>query len=210
MSDWLLYSIGFSAQILFSGRLLVQWILSEKNRRIITPSLFWKLSLFASFLLFVYGYLRDDFAIMLGQSLTYYIYIRNLQFQGEWQKAPKLLQIFLLVFPALIVIFAYNNGAYDLNNLFHNENIPLWLLILGIVSQVIFTFRFVYQWLVSEKTKTSQLPVGFWLLSVIGASLILTYAIFRKDPVLFVGHIAGLAIYIRNIFIWKKQINYEG
>jgi len=210
MSDWLLYSIGFSAQILFSGRLLVQWILSEKNRRIITPSLFWKLSLFASFLLFVYGYLRDDFAIMLGQSLTYYIYIRNLQLQGEWQKAPKLLQIFLLVFPALIVIFAYNNGAYDLNNLFHNENIPLWLLILGIVSQVIFTFRFVYQWLVSEKTKTSQLPVGFWLLSVIGASLILTYAIFRKDPVLFVGHIAGLAIYIRNIFIWKKQINYEG
>src|SRR5690554_7950262 len=159
MSDWLLYSIGFSAQILFSGRLLVQWILSEKNRRIVTPSLLWKLSLFASCLLFVYGYLRDDFAIMLGQSLTYYIYIRNLQLQGEWQKAPKLLQIFLLVFPALIVIFAYNNGAYDLNNLFHNENIPLWLLILGIVSQVIFTFRFVYQWLVSEKTKTSQLPV---------------------------------------------------
>lgn len=210
MSDWLLYSIGFSAQILFSGRLLVQWILSEKNRRIITPSLFWKLSLFASFLLFVYGYLRDDFAIMLGQSLTYYIYIRNLQLQGEWQKAPKLLQIFLLVFPALIVIFAYNNGEYDLNKLFHNENIPLWLLILGIVSQVIFTFRFIYQWLVSEKTKTSQLPVGFWLLSVIGASLILTYAIFRKDPVLFVGHIAGLAIYIRNIFIWKKQVNNEG
>jgi lipid-A-disaccharide synthase-like uncharacterized protein len=210
MSDWLLYSIGFSAQILFSGRLLVQWILSEKNRRIITPSLFWKLSLFASFLLFVYGYLRDDFAIMLGQSLTYYIYIRNLQLQGEWQKAPKLLQIFLLVFPILIVIFAYNNGEYDLNKLFHNENIPLWLLILGIVSQVIFTFRFIYQWLVSEKTKTSQLPVGFWLLSVIGASLILTYAIFRKDPVLFVGHIAGLAIYIRNIFIWKKQVNNEG
>jgi|SRR5690554_4848914 len=208
MSDWLLYGIGFSAQILFSGRLLVQWILSEKHKRIITPSLFWKLSLFASFLLFVYGYLRDDFAIMLGQSLTYYIYIRNLQLQGEWQRAPKLLRIFLLVFPVFIVIFAYNNGTYDIDKLFHNENIPLWLLILGIVSQVLFTFRFVYQWLVSEKTKTSQLPVGFWRLSVNGASLILTYAIFRQDPVLFVGHIAGLVIYIRNIFIWKKQVNY--
>lgn len=210
MSDWLLYGIGFSAQILFSGRLLVQWILSEKNRRIITPSLFWKLSLFASFLLFVYGYLRDDFAIMLGQSLTYYIYIRNLQLQGEWQKAPKLLQVFFLVFPILIVIFAYNNGQYDLDKLFSNDNIPLWLLILGIVSQIVFTLRFVYQWLVSEKAKTSQLPVGFWRMSVAGASLILTYAIFRQDPVLFVGHIAGLAIYIRNIFIWKKQINNAG
>ncbi|MGO3181793.1 MAG: lipid-A-disaccharide synthase N-terminal domain-containing protein [Aequorivita sp.] len=209
MSDWIVYGIGFLAQILFSGRLLVQWILSEKSKRIITPSAFWKLSLLASFLLFVYGYLRDDFAIMLGQALTYYIYIRNLQLQGEWQKSPKWIQIFLLVFPIFIVIYAYNNGEYDINQLFNNENIPLWLLVLGIVSQVIFTLRFIYQWFISEKTKTSQLPVGFWRMSVVGASLILTYAIFRQDPVLFVGHIAGLVIYVRNIFIWKKQLTYE-
>ncbi len=207
MSNWLIYGIGFLAQILFSGRLLVQWILSEKNRRVVTPSLFWKLSLLASFLLFVYGYLRDDFAIMLGQSLTYFIYIRNLQLQGEWQKSPKWFQVFLLVFPVFIVIYSYNNGEYDLQQLFNNEDIPFWLLLLGIFSQILFTFRFVYQWIYSEKTKTSQLPVGFWRMSVLGASLILTYAIFRKDPVLFVGHIAGLIIYIRNIFIWKKQAN---
>jgi len=73
----------------------------------------------------------------------------------------------------------------------------------------LFTLRFLYQWLVSEKTRKSQLPVGFWRMSVIGASLILIYAIFRKDPVLFVGHIAGLAIYVRNIFIWKKQVDNE-
>jgi lipid-A-disaccharide synthase-like uncharacterized protein len=205
MSNWLIYGIGFLAQILFSGRLLVQWIISEKNKRIITPSLFWKLSLLASFLLFVYGHLRDDFAIMLGQSLTYFIYIRNLQLQGEWQKSPKLFRWFLIVFPVFIVIYAYNNGEYDLQQLFHNENIPFWLLMLGIVSQLIFTLRFVYQWIYSERTKNSQLPVGFWRMSVVGASLILTYAIFREDPVLFVGHIAGLVIYIRNIFIWKKD-----
>ncbi len=209
MSNWAIYAIGFLAQILFSGRLLVQWILSEKNKRVVTPSIFWKLSLFASFLLFVYGYLRDDFAIMLGQALTYYIYIRNLQLQGQWQRSPKILQVFLLIFPILLVIYAYNNGEYDIEHLFRNEAIPLWLLILGIVSQLIFTLRFIYQWMYSEKTKTSQLPVGFWRMSVIGASLILTYAIFRKDPVLFVGHIAGLIIYIRNIVIWKKQINGE-
>jgi len=207
MSNWLIYGIGFLAQILFSGRLIVQWILSEKNNRIITPSLFWKFSLLASFLLFVYGYLRDDFAIMLGQSLTYFIYIRNLQMQGEWQKSPRLMQWFLLLFPVLIVIYSYNNGQYDLQQLFQNENIPFWLLMLGIFSQLLFTFRFIYQWIFSEKTKTSQLPVGFWRLSLAGSSLILAYAIFRQDPVLFVGHIAGLTIYIRNIFIWKKQVN---
>jgi len=207
MSSWLIYGIGFLAQFLFSGRLFVQWILSEKNKRIVTPSLFWKLSLLASFLLFVYGYLRDDFAIMLGQSLTYFIYIRNLQLQGEWQKSPLSLRLFLLIFPIIIVIYGYNNGEYDLYQLLHNENIPFWLLILGIISQVLFTLRFVYQWLYSEKNKISELPVGFWRMSVLGASLILTYAIFREDPVLFVGHIAGLIIYVRNIIIWKKQHN---
>lgn len=207
MSDWLIYSIGFLAQLLFSGRLILQWMLSEKNKRVITPSIFWKLSLIASFLLFVYGYARNDFAIMLGQTLTYYIYIRNLQLQGEWQKSPKWFQLFLFVFPVFVVIYSYNNGEYDLEQLFSTANISTWLLILGIVSQIVFTLRFVYQWMYSEKTKTSQLPVGFWRMSVLGASLILTYAILRKDPVLFVGHIAGLVIYVRNIFIWKKQVN---
>ena len=208
MSDWVIYAIGFSAQLLFSGRLLLQWILSEKNNKVVTPSLFWKLSLLASFLLFVYGYLRDDFAIMLGQSLTYYIYIRNLQLQGQWQKSPKPLQWLLLVFPVIIVIYGYNNGQYDIVMLFENKAIPTWLLTLGIIAQLTFTLRFVYQWITSEKNKSSQLPIGFWRMSVVGAGLILSYAIIREDPVLFIGHCAGLVIYIRNIFIWKKQ-HYE-
>lgn len=205
MNDLLITGIGFLAQALFSGRLIVQWFLSEKNQRIITPSLFWKLSLLASFLLFVYGYLRDDFAIMLGQTLTYFIYIRNLQLQGEWQKSPLWFRIFLLIFPVLIVIYGYNNGEYDLDQLFNNADIPTWLIWLGSIAQVIFTFRFVYQWLVSERTKTSQLPIGFWRLSVLGASLILIYAIFRQDVVLMVGHGSGLVVYIRNIMIGKKE-----
>ncbi len=208
MSDWVIYAIGFTAQLLFSGRLLLQWILSEKNNKVVTPSLFWKLSLLASFLLFVYGYLRDDFAIMLGQSLTYYIYIRNLQLQGQWQKSPIPLQWLLLVFPVIIVIYGYNNGQYDIAMLFENKAIPTWLLTLGVIAQLTFTLRFVYQWITSEKNKSSQLPIGFWRMSVVGAALILSYAIIREDPVLFIGHCAGLVIYIRNIFIWKKQ-HYE-
>lgn len=206
MSAWLIYTIGFLAQILFSSRLIVQWFLSERSGRIITPSIFWKLSLLASFLLFVYGYFRQDLAIMLGQALTYFIYIRNLELQGEWGKSPRAIQYFLLLFPLIIILYGYNNGKYDLSLLLYNEAIPRWLMILGIVSQVLFTFRFVYQWLYSERNKVSDLPVGFWRISAAGASLILVYAIFRKDPVLFLGHIAGLTIYLRNIFIYKKSL----
>lgn len=205
MSNWLIYAIGFLAQILFSGRLFIQWFLSEKNKKIVTPSLFWKLSLLASFLLFVYGYLRNDFAIMLGQTLTYFIYVRNLHLQGQWQKSPLWFRTFLLIFPILIVIYGYNNGKFDLYNLLNNQAIPQWLLILGVIAQIIFTLRFVYQWLYSEREKISQLPIGFWRLSVLGAALIIIYAIYREDPVLLLGHGVGLIIYIRNIFIGKNE-----
>lgn len=204
MKDWIIYSIGFLAQILFSSRLIIQWITSEKQRKVITPTTFWTLSLIASFLLFIYGYLRLDFAIMLGQSLTYFIYIRNLQLQGQWQKFPKIIQYLLFIAPILIVIFYYNNNKIDIELLFKNEAIPTWLLILGIVAQVVFTLRFVYQWIHSERNKESTLPMGFWVLSLVGAGLILTYAIIREDPVLFVGHLFGLVIYARNAYLIRQ------
>lgn len=204
MNEYLVYAIGFLAQLLFSSRLIVQWLKSEKDRVVSTPTIFWTLSLVASFLLFIYGYLRDDFAIMLGQGLTYFIYIRNLQLQGEWKRYPKFIQYFLIIVPVLVGIFYFNNKAIDVELLFQNELIPFWLLILGIVSQVIFTLRFVYQWIYSEYKNKSNLPMGFWIMSVIGSAFILIYAYFRADPVLLVGHSLGLFIYLRNIVILKK------
>lgn len=207
MSDWIVYSIGFAAQILFSSRLLIQWLQSEKVKKVVTPLLFWQLSLLASFLLFVYGWFRDDFAIMLGQVLTYFIYIRNLQIQGFWKKMPKAFRIFLYVFPVIIVIYSYNNNQFDLQRVLKNENIPVWLIILGVVAQIIFTLRFIYQWLYSEKHRSSELPFGFWLLSLTGSVMILIYAILRKDPVLLTGHLFGSFVYIRNLLILKKSKN---
>ena len=205
MSNWIIYTIGFIAQILFSSRLVIQWVTSEKQRKVITPTLFWTLSLIASFLLFVYGYLRDDFAIMLGQTLTYFIYIRNLQLQNQWQKLHWSIRLFLYSVPVLIAIYYFNNNVIDVDLLFKNEAIPPWLLWLGIISQIVFTLRFVYQWLYSEYKKTSLLPLGFWLLSLVGSILILIYAINRKDPVLFIGHLLGSIIYIRNLILLHKQ-----
>jgi len=205
MSDWIIYAIGFLAQILFSARSILQWVVSEKSKKVLTPILFWKLSLVASFLLFVYGYLRKDFAIMLGQMLTYFIYIRNMHLQNQWLKFPPLLRYFLYVFPFIILYIGYNNQVYDRVLLFQNEDIPMWLLSLGIVAQVVFTLRFVYQWFYSERRKKSFLPMGFWLLSLTGSLLILTYAIIRKDPVLLAGHMLGIFLYSRNILILRKQ-----
>lgn len=205
MSNWLIFGIGFLAQGLFSLRLIIQWIVSERHKKVLTPPLFWKISLLAAFLLFIYGYLRNDFAIMLGQGLTYFIYIRNIQLQRQWQKAPKFLIWFLWLFPLLISVYFFNNNTIDLKLLFSREEMPFWLLILGIISQLIFNFRFVYQWIYSEKRKESSLPLGFWMLSLIGSAMILVYAVFRLDPVLFIGQLAGSIIYFRNIYLIQKD-----
>ncbi len=93
-----------------------------------------------------------------------------------------------------------------LEKLFHNDEIPFWLLILGSFAQLIFTLRFVYQWVYSEKKKISSLPMGFWFLSLVGSSLILVYGALRLDPVLLVGHGIGVVMYIRNMFILKNEI----
>lgn len=198
-------TIGFTAQLLFSARSILQWFISEKNKKVLTPVLFWQLSLVGSLLLFIYGYLRDDFAIMLGQSLTYFIYIRNIQLQKQWNLFPKLLRWLLYGFPAIILFIGYNNSIYDKELLFSNEDIPLWLLILGVTAQVIFTLRFVYQWFYSERRKESSLPLGFWILSLTGSTLILIYAVLRKDIVLLSGHLLGIIMYSRNIVLLKKQ-----
>jgi lipid-A-disaccharide synthase-like uncharacterized protein len=128
-----------------------------------------------------------------------------MQLQNQWKKFAKPLRIFIYIFPLLILLYGYNNGIYDRQKLFHNENIPSWLFILGIVSQILFTFRFIYQWLYSEKRKESHLPLGFWMISLSGSFLILVYAIFRKDPVLFAGQLTGFIVYFRNIVIIKKN-----
>ncbi|MDG2053013.1 MAG: lipid-A-disaccharide synthase N-terminal domain-containing protein [Flavobacteriaceae bacterium] len=205
MNDYFVYTIGLIAQILFSIRLLVQWISSEKEKKVVAPTLFWSISLIASLLLFIYGYLRNDFAIMLGQFIMYYIYIRNLQLQYQWRKIQKGIRIFFICFPITIFLITSLQGAYDITQLFNKDHISSCLLVLGIVSQLVFTFRFIYQWIYSERIKTSVLPAGFWIISLLGAILILIYAIFRKDPILFMGQIFGLLVYIRNLMILKRH-----
>ena len=74
----------------------------------------------------------------------------------------------------------------------------LWLII-GFAGQAVFTGRFVLQWLYSEFKRRSVIPVGFWYLSMLGSALLLTYAIYRQDPVFIIGQRFGFLVYLRNL-----------
>lgn len=83
--------------------------------------------------------------------------------------------------------------------------INIWV-ILGFIGQFMFGSRFIVQWIVSEKRGESFIPEMFWYLSMAGSSILLIYAIYRRDPVFIMGQSFGLFIYVRNIMlIYKKK-----
>ncbi len=200
-ADFLIFGIGFLSQVLFFARTIVQWIKSEKARKILSPVLFWQISLMASIIMLIYGILREDPAIIFGQFIVYFIYIRNLQLQKAWKKIPAYFRIISLILPFACLLWIFISGENGFGEVLKNNEIAPWLLVFGIGAQLIFTFRFIYQWIVSEKKKISELPPGFWFISLTGSLMIFTYAIFRKDPVLFLGHLGSMTMYIRNLML---------
>lgn len=205
MDSLWIYGVGFVAQGLFFARFLVQWVMSERAGRVLSPAIFWQLSLFASFLLFVYGWLRDDFSILLGQLFAYYIYVWNLRVQNRWQQFPRVMRGLFLVLPVVATAWLIADWPNTCARLFHNAEVPFGLLLWGSAGQTIFALRFIYQWLYSRRVSESVLPAGFWIISLVGASIIVSYALYRLDPVLLIGQASGLIVYTRNLIIWYKS-----
>ncbi len=71
---------------------------------------------------------------------------------------------------------------------------------LGLCGQALFSARFLVQWLASEKAGRSVIPVSFWYFSIGGATVLLSYAIYRADPVFILGQSMGFFIYTRNLY----------
>lgn len=196
-----IYAIGFLAQIFFSARTLFQWIKSEKARTVVSPASYWILSVAGSYLFFIYGWFRDDFSILLGQFISYYIYLWNLGWKGLWQKFNILLKTVLIGTPVIASVFVLKDNSDFLSRFIFNEEVPPALLLFGSAGQIIFTFRFIYQWIYSVRRKQSVLPLGFWIISLAGSSVIVAYGIFRADPVLILGQSFGIVAYLRNLII---------
>lgn len=205
MNSLLITAIVFLAQVFFSARILVQWIMSERAKRVLSPSLFWIFSLIGSYLLCIYGWLRDDFSIVFGQFISYYVYLWNLYAKGIWQKIPMLLKTVLVCTPLVVIGFVTTNVEGYIQRFIHNDDVPMWLLVFGSAGQFIFTMRFVYQWYYSHKLGVSKLPALFWILSLVGSLTIVSYGIIRHDIVLIVGQSFGIFAYIRNLCLLSRQ-----
>ncbi len=78
-----------------------------------------------------------------------------------------------------------------------------WVM-LGLVGQALFTARFVVQWIASERTGRSIVPVWFWYFSLIGGAVSLVYAVGIGSLPFALGQITGLFVYARNLHLIRK------
>ena len=95
------------------------------------------------------------------------------------------------------------------NFLFRIFNITSWSsmiwIAIGLGGQIVFSCRFIVQWIISERRRESVIPTIFWWISLIGAVCLFTYFVWRQDVVGVLGQSSGLVIYARNLRLIKKQ-----
>jgi lipid-A-disaccharide synthase-like uncharacterized protein len=79
-----------------------------------------------------------------------------------------------------------------------------WLAF-GLVAQLLFTARFLVQWISSERAGNSVVPMSFWFFSMGGGLMTLVYGIVKREPVIILGQGLATLIYIRNIMLIIKN-----
>lgn len=84
-----------------------------------------------------------------------------------------------------------------------------WLAF-GIVAQLLFTARFLVQWLASEREGKSVMPLAFWYFSIAGGLMTLIYGIVRREPIIIMGQALALVIYARNLMLIFKARRRRG
>ena len=77
---------------------------------------------------------------------------------------------------------------------------PVWATI-AFTGQVVFAGRFILQWIVSEYKKKSHVPTAFWIISVVGSLILLSYSIHIKNPIFILGFSLNTFIYMRNLHL---------
>ena len=103
----------------------------------------------------------------------------------------------------LIIVILPFMKHYLLN---HPEAI---MITIGFGGQALFATRFIIQWISSENAGKSVIPIAFWYFSISGGLVLLTYAIWRQDPVIIAGQSVGVFIYARNLYFIHREKKLE-
>lgn len=72
---------------------------------------------------------------------------------------------------------------------------------LGLVGEVLFFLRMVVQWIESEKARKPVIPSSYWIMSLVGAVILMFYALHLGSFVILLPQVFGGVFYARGIWL---------
>lgn len=202
------YALGLAGMGIYGTRIIIQWYMSEKSKRVESPAVYWVLASIGAVVLYLYGWLRKDFSIIFGESVSYYIYMWNIKVMGLYKKVPRWVIWIQALFPVLILALMMKDYPAFSEQFLHNKDVPPELLLFGVLAQFMYEIRSLYQLIYCFRKKESILPLGHWILAVVGSSMIIIYGLIRHDWVLVIGQFS-IVFSIRNLMICLAQERRE-
>lgn len=118
--DAVLLTWGSIGQVIFTGRFLIQWYVSEKLKKSVFPNSFWIVSIIGALIIAIYAIIRKDAVLFIGQSFGLVVYFRNLwvsYWPDKKEKGDLILRmkdsgIYILLVLMVLVLF-FNLGTWS-------------------------------------------------------------------------------------------------
>lgn len=214
-----LYYLGFLSSLAFSARFLIQWFVSEKQKKSVVNKIFWQLSLFGAGAMVIHSIIQVQYSPCLIQAINGIIAWRNLNLMEDVRKRYSLstvLLLFLLCLPLTTLPFILQGyfffdgeiiWARSPISIFNSVNRvqPLAWDIIGFIGIALFASRFWVQWWSAEKHQKSFLGPSFWWISLVGAFISIAYFYRLGDLINTIGPAIGIAPYIRNLMLLRSS-----
>jgi lipid-A-disaccharide synthase-like uncharacterized protein len=102
------------------------------------------------------------------------------------------------------MLVAFSHGLTDYLYDVFVARFDFWLAF-GIVAQLLFTARFIVQWIASERAGRSVMPMAFWMFSIVGGMMTLVYGLVKREPIIIMGQALAVGIYLRNVALVLKE-----
>jgi lipid-A-disaccharide synthase-like uncharacterized protein len=185
--------LGLLGNLLFTGRVLVQWIASEREGKTVVPVIFWWLSLAGASVMIVYGFGQLEIPFVLGYTATLVPYTRNLFIAYRPERPPRN--------TGIILVCAVLLGCLSVIVFWSEQSIKDGWFFFGLLGNAVFGSRFFLQWVQSESRRRSVMTLPFWYVSLVGSTLLLIYSFIRNDLAFILGFVFTVIPYTRNIIL---------
>ncbi len=197
-------TIGWTAQACFFGRMLIQWIASERVGRSVVPPSFWYLSLAGTLLGGVFAWLGpNDLIFTASYAFNVVPYLRNIMLArrpGDGLRSRYLVLISVAVAAGCCWMLWGDRRIRET----WSEQSLLWLVV-GVLGQGLWASRFLIQWVLAERRGRAELTLSFFVISLVASIMVLAYAVRLMSWPLIAGQVLSPVVYGRNLVLQLRH-----